>query len=155
MLGAGELMFISSDWDDFEILFGLLAGLRALFHAGQLMPPVSLKRAGPFMERADRLGVGAIEHLAAIAAHVHEADLEQHAKVLGDGRLRQVESGDDVVYGALLGYEEAQNVAAAGFGHGVEGVGSGGSARHGRNIFLYGNMSSTIFSGPELPGFWR
>src|ERR1700719_243453 len=145
MLGAGELMFFSSDWDELEILFGLLAGLRALFHAGQLMPPVSLERAGPFVERADRLRVGAVEHLAAIAAGVHQADLEQHAKGPGDGRLRQVESGDDVVYGALLGYEKAENVAAAGFSHGIEGVGGGGGARHGKIIFLYRNMSSGIF----------
>src|ERR1700676_1808740 len=126
MLGAGELMFFSSDCKELKILFGLLARLRAFLHAGQLMTPVSLKRAGPFMQRSDRLGVGAIEHLAAIAADVNQADFEQHAEVFGDGRLREIESGDDVVDGALLGYEERKNVAAAGFGHGIEGVGGGG-----------------------------
>jgi hypothetical protein len=146
MLGAGELMFFSSDWDELEILFGLLAGLCPLFHAGKLMPPVSLERASPFMQRPNRIGVGAIEHLAAVAAHVNEANFEQYAEVLGDGRLRQLKSGDDVVYGALLRYKEAENVATAGFGHGVKGVGGGGGARHERIIFLYRNMSSTFFA---------
>jgi hypothetical protein len=102
------------------------------------------------VEWLDGPGVGAIEHLAAIAANVNEAYFEQNAEVLGDGWLRQIEGGDDVVYGALLGYEEAENVAAAGFGHGVEGVGGGGGARHGRIIFPYRHMSSVIFL-PETP----
>jgi hypothetical protein len=126
-------------------LFGLLAGLSAFFHASELMPPVLLEPASPFMERPDRLGIGAIEHLAAVAADVNEANLEQHAEVLGDGRLRQIECGDDVVYGALLRYEEAENVAAAGFGHGVKGVGGGGGARHEWIIFPYRNMSRVFF----------
>jgi hypothetical protein len=148
-------MFFSSDWGELGILFGLFAGLGAFLHAGELMPPVSLERAGPFVEWADRISVRAIEHLPAIAADIHEADLEQYAEVLGDGRLRKVESGDDVVYGALLGYEEAENVAAAGFGHGVEGVGGGGGARHERIIFLYGNMSSAILDAAKLAGLQR
>jgi len=135
------------------ILFGLLAGLRAFLYASQLMRPVTFKRAGPFMERPDRLGVGAIKHLAAVAADVNQANFEQHAEVLGDGGLREMESGDDVVYGALLGYEERENVAPAGFGDGVEGVGGGGGARHERIIFLYGNMSRVIF-GPPARGCW-
>jgi hypothetical protein len=97
------------------------------------------------MERPDRLGVGAIKHLAAVAADVNQANFEEHTEVLRDRRLREIKSGDDVVYRALLRYEEAENVAAARFGHGVEGVGGGGGARHGRIIFPYRNMSSTNF----------
>jgi hypothetical protein len=126
------------------ILFGLLAGLRAFLYASKLVRPVTFERASPFMERPNCLGVGAIEHLAAVAADVHQADFEEHTEVLGDRGLREIKSGDDVVYGALLGYEEAENVAAARFGHGIEGVGGGGGARHGRIIFLYGNMSRVI-----------
>jgi hypothetical protein len=146
MLGAGELMFFSSDENETEILFGLLAGLCPLFDAGKLMPPVALECTSPFMQRPDRLGVGAIEHLAAVAAHVDEAHFEQYAEVLGNGRLREIESGNDVVYGALLGYEERENVTAARFGHGVKGVGGGRGARHGMIIFPYRNMSRTIFA---------
>src|ERR1700688_674770 len=118
MLGAGELMFFSFNCDELEILFGLLAGLRAFLYASKLVRPVTFKRASPFMQRPDRLGVGAIKHLAAVAADANQANFEQHAEVLGDGGLREIESGDDVVDGALLGNEERENVAAARFGHG-------------------------------------
>src|SRR5258706_5166270 len=88
MLGAGELMFFSSDCDELEILFGFLAGLCALFDTSELMTPVTFKRAGPFMQRADCIGVGSIEHLATLSPHIHKADLKQNAEVLGNGRLR-------------------------------------------------------------------
>jgi len=133
------------NWKSYLGLFGIAAGLRAFLYAGKLVPPVSLKCSGPFVERLDGFCIGAIEHLAAVAADVDEADFEQDAEVLGDGWLWQIEGGDDVVYGALPGDEEAENVAAAGFGHSVEGVGGGRSARHERIIFLYGNMSRGIF----------
>src|SRR6266849_1419607 len=133
-----------------KILLGLLAGLRAFLHASKLMPPVSLECAGPFMQWPDSLGVGAIEHLSALPSYIHKTDFQQHPQMFGNRRLRQIESGDDVVDGALLDYEERENVAPAGFCHGVEGVGSGGGARHGRIIFLYGNMSSVIFGPPDL-----
>jgi hypothetical protein len=114
-----------------EILLGLLAGLGALFDSGKLMTPVALECAGPIMERLNGIGVGVVKHLAALASHFHKTNFQQHAKVLGDGRLRQVECGDNVVYCALLGDEEGEDVAAAGFGHGIEGVGSGGGTGHG------------------------
>jgi len=39
------------------------------------------------MEGADGFGVGAVELLAALAAHPDEADVAQHAKMLGDRGL--------------------------------------------------------------------
>jgi hypothetical protein len=131
MLGAGELMFFSSDVIELEILFGLFGCFRPLFHAGELVPPVTLKRAGPFMQRLNGVGVGAVKHLTALPPDIHETDLQKHAEVFRDGRLRQIEIHNDVVYGALLRYEKRENVAAAGLGHGVEGVGGGGGTRHG------------------------
>jgi hypothetical protein len=142
MLGAGELMFFSFDVIGLEILFGLLGCFRPLFHAGELVPPVTLKRAGPFMQRLNGVGVGAVKHLTALPPHAHQTDFQKYAEVFGDGRLRQIEIHNDIVYGALLRYEKRKNVAAAGFGHGVKGVGGGGGARHGRIIFPYRNMSS-------------
>jgi hypothetical protein len=142
MLGAGELMFFSSDVIGLEILFGLFGGFRPLFHAGELMLPVALECAGPFVKRPNGVGVSVVEHLAALPSHIHQADFKQDAEVLGDGRLREIEIQNDIVYGALLRYEKRKNVAAAGFGHGVEGVGGGGSARHDWIIFPYRNMSS-------------
>jgi hypothetical protein len=118
-------------WDGLGILFGFLAGLGAFFDTSELMIPVTFKPAGPFMQRADGVGVGTVKHLTALPSHIHKADLKQNAEVLGDGRLRQIKGGDDIVDRALLGYEKRENVAAARFGHGIEGVGGGGGARHG------------------------
>jgi len=134
------------------ILLGLLARLRAFLHASKLMPPITLKCAGPFMQRLYGIGVGSIKHLSALPSYIHKTDFQQHPQVLGDGRLREIESGDDVVDGALLRYKERKNVAAAGFGHGIEGVGSGGGARHEKSIFPYRNMSSINFEG-RIGGF--
>jgi hypothetical protein len=131
---------------EWEILFGLLGCLRAFFHTGELMTPVTFKRASPFMQRLDGLGVRSVEHLATLPPDIHQTDFKQDAEVLGNGRLRQIEAGDDVVYRALLGYEKGENVAATGFGHGVKGVGGCGGARHERIIFLYRNMSRGILS---------
>ena len=135
------------------ILFWLLAGLRALFDASELTTPVTFKRAGPFMQRADCIGVGTVKHLTALPPHTNKADLKQNAEVFGDGRLRQIEGGDDVVYGALPGDEKAKNVAAAGFGHGVEGVGGGGGTRHGLNYIPIQEYVKHYFLAPGL-AFW-
>src|ERR1700722_6591124 len=147
MLGAGELMFFSSDEIGLEILFGLFASLSALFHAGELILPVELECAGPFMKGPNGVGVSTVEHLTALPSHIHQANLEQDTKVLGYGGLGHVESGDDIVDGALLRNEKRKNVAATRFGHGVEGVGGGGGARHGGIIFPYRNMSRGILGG--------
>src|SRR5260370_7186609 len=98
MLGAGELMFFSSDCDELEILFGFLAGLRAFFDAGQLMPPVSLKRAGPFMKRANCIEVGSIEHLAPLPPHIHKAHINHNADGLVTGRLSHIKDCTTPVY---------------------------------------------------------
>jgi hypothetical protein len=150
----GELMLFSLLWDELEVLFGLPAGLGAFFDTSELMTPVTFKHAGPFMHGPDRIGVGTVKHLTALPPHIHKADLKQNAEVLGDGRLRQVECGYNVVYRALLGDEKAKNVAAAGFGHGVEGVGGGGSARHGLNYIPIQEYVKHYFFGPRtgIPG---
>jgi hypothetical protein len=109
---------------------GIHAYLGSFLDARKLVAPEALKGAGPFMERADGFGVGAIEHLAAVPANVNEADFEQDAKMLGDGGLGKPEGGDDSADGALVGDEEGEDVAAAGFGDSIEGVGGCGGAWH-------------------------
>src|SRR5262249_14673377 len=49
--------------------------LGALFDAVQLVAPEALEEARPFMHRPDGLGIGAIQHAAAVAAHVDQANL--------------------------------------------------------------------------------
>src|SRR5882762_6726983 len=71
--------------------------------------------------------------------------------MLGNGRLFEGESVNNLADGAFFKGEERQDVAAARFCDGVEGVRGGGSAWHGTNIYPYRNMSRTIFGG----GIWR
>jgi len=50
--------------------------------------------------------------------------------MLRNGRLGKIEAGDDVADRTLVGGEEGEDVTAARFGNGVEGVGGGRSASH-------------------------
>src|SRR6266849_1775798 len=101
------------------------------------MLPVALEFACPLMQRADGFGVEAIHHLTALATDGDQADVAENAEVLGNGGLFEVHAGDDFGDGAFLQGEEAENVAAAGLGDGVEGVGRGGGERHGWRIHTY------------------
>src|SRR5579871_2947951 len=117
----------------FEISWGIgifLGGVAfgQLFDLVELVLPEALEGAGPFVERANRFGVGLVKHVAAIAADVDQADVLENAKVLGDGRLLDVERVDDFGDGAFLEGEVVEDDAAAGFGDCVEGVGGGGGA---------------------------
>jgi hypothetical protein len=102
------------------------------------MPPEALEGAGPFVKRADGFGVGAVELLATFAAYVNQAHIAQHAEMLGDGGLLQVKLENDVCDRPFLQGEEAEDVTAARFGDGVEGIGSGSGASHGK--LLYADM---------------
>jgi (E)-4-hydroxy-3-methylbut-2-enyl-diphosphate synthase len=108
------------------------------------MAPVPLERAGPFMERLDRLCVGAVEHAATIAADVDKPNFQQDTQMLRDRGLGELQVCHDVADGALLRNQKSEDVAATRFGHGVEGVGSGSGARHEEIIFPYGNMSTSF-----------
>src|SRR5215469_16879879 len=84
-LNAGELMVVSCLGNGLLTL--TLAGLRPLLDAGELVLPMAFEGARPVMQRSDGAGVGAVEHLAAVAANFDQADFEQNAKVLRNGRL--------------------------------------------------------------------
>src|SRR5271154_3122574 len=85
----GAVAIIFSPWTKICILavgrIGFLFG--ALFDAAELMAPEALEGAGPVVQRADGIGVGAIKHAAAVAANVNEADVAKHAEMVGHGRL--------------------------------------------------------------------
>src|SRR6266446_5059472 len=70
-----------------------------------------------------------------------QANVLEDAEVFGDARLFEAERGDDVAHGALLRGQEGEDSATTRFCDSVEGVGGGGSARHGNNIYPYRNMS--------------
>ena len=85
------------------------------------MAPVAFKRLRPFVQWPDGLGVRAIEDLAPVASNVDETDIAQHLQMLRDGRLRQLERGDDVVDRPFVN-EEREDVATPGFGDGIENI---------------------------------
>src|ERR1700744_4345906 len=134
----------------FEVCWGIRFlfvrfALSELFDSVQLMAPVAFEGGSPLVERADGVRVRSIKHVAAVAAHVDEADVFEHPQVLRDRGLLDAEAVDNLVDGTLLKDEVVQDVAAAGLGDSVEGVGGCGGARHETNIFPYRNMSRTIF----------
>ena len=110
---------------------------RTLLDSIKLVIPVTLEEAGPFMEGADGFGVGAVELLAALAAHPDEAEVAQHAKMLGDRGLFEAEGNHDIANGAFSCGEIDQDFAPAGFGDRVEGIGSGACSGHDETLHSY------------------
>jgi hypothetical protein len=83
------------------------------------------------MHRLERLGVQLIEAVFALALNRHQADLPQHAEVLGHSWLWQSQAIDNVPHGLRLSArQELDDLAAPGFGDGVKGVGGGGCTWH-------------------------
>jgi len=109
----------------------VLSRLGALLDAAQLLTPEALEGARPFVKRPDGFRVGAIEHTPAVAAHVDETGFAEHAKVLRDRRLLQLQTVHDVPDRALLERKKTENLSPTWLGDGVEGVGGGGGSGHG------------------------
>src|SRR5712691_4128225 len=77
-------------------VFGPRAHFGVLLDPRQLTPPMPGERAAPLVDRAQRIGVGAIQDPAAVAPEVDEAHVAQNLQMLRDGRLRHPERLDDV-----------------------------------------------------------
>jgi len=134
---GGILIFFT----DAHLRFG------AFLDAIQLVGPIALECSGPLMQGLDRLGVGAVELVAAIAARLDEADVAQHAEVFGHRRLIESQDGHDLAHRKLFHDKQGKNLPAPRLSHRVENIGSGCSARHEKEAtFPYGNMSSVIWS---------
>ena len=67
----------------------------------------------------------AIQNFPPITPSANKSHVAKHAEMLGDGRLFQFQRSDDVTNGPLGRRQETENVAAAGFGDGVENIRSG------------------------------
>jgi hypothetical protein len=64
-------------------VFGVIAfRLGAFLDKAQLALPETFELARPLMQRPDRLGIGSIELLAAVAAHMDKANVSQNSEVL-------------------------------------------------------------------------
>ena len=115
------------------------------------MAPETLEGASPFVQRTNGVGVRAIEHAAAVAAHANQADVAEDAEMLGDGGLLEAEGAHDITDRTLLQSQEGQNVAAARLGDGVESVGSGGGTWHGERIHSHMGICQEESDGrPEI-----
>ena len=65
----------------------------------------------PFVQRPDRLGVGAIERLPAVAPHVHQADVAQHLRCFETDGCVEAERRDDVADGTFARRQVDEDVA--------------------------------------------
>ena len=97
------------------------------------MTPVLLEYPRPLVKRTNRVRVGAIEHLPAIAPEAHEPDVPQHLEVLGHRRLTELEVRHDVADVTFLRREVDEDVATLRFSDRVEDVGCRRSASHEAN----------------------
>ncbi len=86
------------------------------------MAPEALEEFGPFVKRADGLGVGAVKHKAALPARANQANVMEHAKMLRDGWLAHAQPCHDVANGTLPIGEKDEDLPPARLGDGVEGV---------------------------------
>src|ERR1700681_2314521 len=117
--------------------------LGPFLHTVQLVTPVTLKRAGPFMEGPDGFCIRSVKHPATIAAHVHESHIAQDTEVLRNGRLLHAQGFHNIPNGSLSENKISQNISAPRFGNGIEGVRGCCSTWHDVDItFPYGHMSS-------------
>ena len=97
------------------------------------MTPVLLEYSRPLVKRTNRVRVGAIEHLAAVAPEAHEPDVPQHLEVLGHRRLTELEVRHDVADVTFLRRQVDEDVATLGFSDRIEDVGCRRSASHEAN----------------------
>ena len=127
--------------------------LGVILDAPQLTAPVPRERAGPFVDRSQRVGVGAVERSASVAAHVDEPDVEQHLQMFRHRRLREPERDRDVADRALFGPRYSRISRRRGSATALkvsEVVEARGTTAI---IFPYRNMSSsTLYTGPSAKG---
>jgi hypothetical protein len=129
--------------------------LGPLLDALQLMAPVALEGAGPLVEGTNRMGVGPVHAMTAVAADVDEADLAQDAEMLGDRGLIEADGGNDLTHLVLAHGKKREDLPPAGLGDGVEGVGSGGCSCHGETIHSYIGICQGYFRVFVTSGeFW-
>src|SRR5260370_30701332 len=113
------------------------------------MLPVALEGSCPLVQRANGFGVGAVELVAAVAAHPNQSHVAQDAEVLGDGGLLEAEGCDDLLDGPLGPGEIAEDLAATGLGYCLEGVGGGACSCPDGTIHAYMGICQVrvLFSG--------
>lgn len=115
------------------------------------MAPETLEGLRPVVERPDRLDIGAVVHLPPLAPRVHQTDVAEHLEVFRDRGLSEIERRDQVADGPFAGRQVHQDVAAAGFGDGIEDVRVRGGARHGLNYIPITECVKPLSCVVDLP----
>ena len=75
---------------------------------------------GPLVKRSNRVDVGAIEHLLAVAPHLDQPDIAEDPQVFRDRRLREPERLDNRGDGMFVTRQKIQNRPALRLGDRVE-----------------------------------
>jgi len=83
--------------------------------------------------------------VATVATYANQTDIQQDAEVFGYGGLFDAQRLNDVADRSFPGCEVVQDVPAAWFRDGVEGVGSSGGTGHKFNIYSYMGICQEIF----------
>src|SRR6516165_5607343 len=110
--------------------------LGALLDAVQLLAPELFKGLDPVVHSFQLLRLEAVDTLLAVLEHRHQADLAQHAEVLGDRRLREAQRNDQRSDGqGPAPRQQLDDLPPPGLGDGVEDVGGGWRPRHASIIF--------------------
>jgi hypothetical protein len=101
------------------------------------MTPVAFELPHPFVNRPERQGIRAVQHAAAVATRVHEADVGKYAEVLRHRWLLEAELESDLAHRVLGAGKEGKNIAPTRLRDGIEGVGGCGSSGHGPKSYSH------------------
>src|SRR5262249_38890722 len=128
------MMLLSWDWE--ALISGLLSrsSLGAFLNSVELMAPELFEGFHPVMHGFQLPGFEVVQALLALLRHRDDADLAQHAEVLGDSRLRQPERHDyrpDSQRSAPR--QQIDDLPPPWLGNGVEYVGCCCCSRHRSN----------------------
>src|SRR5580692_292894 len=119
--------------------------LSLLLHPTQLMLPVPLKRAGPLVQRPDRLRVHSVHHFASLPSYVHQPNVQQHPKMFRHRRLFQLQRRHNLAHRPLLQRQVVQYVAPPRLGDCVKCVRRCSRSRHAPTIHSYMGICQGVF----------
>jgi hypothetical protein len=153
---AAILSPVSTLWVSFvfarNFIHRLPLGL--LLNAADLMSPITLVGLQPIVNGLQLRRVQPVQPVLAALYDGHNADLAQHAEMLGYRRLRDPYPRNDVADGPFLTIiEKADDLSPPRLPDCVEDIGSGCCSRHALIIFPYGNIcqEKRRFSFDVLP----
>src|SRR5690606_10659291 len=98
----------------------------------------------PIVHGFELLRLEMIEAMLTLLLNRDEARLAEHAQMLGDRGLGNLQAVDELADGVLATSQDLDNRASAGLRDRIEHVGGGGDSGHAKNIFHLKNMSTWL-----------